>query len=413
MERVSRKYIFSGLKDKKILLGLTASSAIYRSIDLARELIRHGAKVVFLATEETKKFIGETLLEWAVGEKPVYEATGKTEHIGLAEWADAMIVAPATLATMSRIAYGITDDIISLTAASMLGSGKKVIVVPTMNIRLYNSPQLKRTVEMLESIGVYVVPPYISEGKVKFPPLDDLVHLIDALVNRGRDMQGLEVLVTGGATREYIDPVRVITNPSSGLMGILLAREIGARGASVDLVLGVASYQPPYYVSLHKCETTIEMINIVKKLSLKKTYDAAVFAAAPSDFKPLMKNKEKIDTHGISVLSIRIKVNPKVINAVPRTRRPRLKIIFAAETVSDEASLIERALRKLEYYDADMVVANIVGKGLPGFSSELITACIVTRNEHVCLGTIGKNILARRIADEISKLARSEASTKS
>ncbi len=410
MEEISRKYVFSGLRDKKIIIGLTASSAIYRSIDLARELIRHGAKVVFTATEETKKFIGETLLEWAVGSKPIYEATGKVEHIELAEWADAMLVAPATLATMSRIAYGITEDIVSLTAATILGSGKKLIVVPSMNVKLYNSPQYRRTTETLKSLGVFVTPPYISEGKAKFPPLRDLIHLVDAMINRGRDLDGINVLITGGATREYIDPVRIITNPSSGLMGILLALEMGARGAFVDLVLGASSHPPPYYVAVHRCETTIEMINVVKKLSQNKRYDAAVFAAAPSDFKPLIKTKEKIDTHDISVLNLRIKVNPKVVNAIPRTKRPRVKIIFAAETVADETTLIEKAMRKLDIYDADMVVANIVGKGLPGFSSELITTCIVTRNERICLGTIGKNILARRIADEISRLIKGRVS---
>ncbi len=150
---------YAPLTGKRIILGLTASSAIYKSIDLARSLIRLGAEIDVVMTNESLKLIGPDLVEWAIGRKPYLEVTGSIEHITLSHKADALVVAPATLKTLSKIAYGYTDELLPLLATAMLGLGKKVVIVPTMNIALYNSPQYKAVEKKLREIGVHVIQP--------------------------------------------------------------------------------------------------------------------------------------------------------------------------------------------------------------------------------------------------------------
>ncbi len=397
---------YAPLKDRRIVLGLTASSSIYRSIDLARKLIRMGAAVRVVLTREASKLIGVKLVEWAVGSKPFIEETGLAEHIDLSEWGDALIIAPATLRSLSGIAHGFLDQLLPLTAASFLGSGKKVIVVPTMNERLYQSPQYKLVEEKLRGMGVYIIPPLIVEGKAKYPPIDELAHCIDALINRGRDLVNTRILVTAGSTREYMDPVRFISNPSSGLMGVLIAREASCRGAVVDLVHGTMSAGEPLYVNNYSIETAGEMYRLIQELGSTNKYHAAVFAGAPSDFRPLTRSPEKISTRGLPVgFTIRLQPTPKIVKALARRGRPLINIIFVAETARDYVELVRRAREKMRDYNADLSVANIVGRDV-GFSSEYIDACIVNPDGHQCLGTIRKEVLARRLVDLISDRLR-------
>ncbi len=398
-ERITRD-IYAPLIGRRVLVGLTASSSVYRSIDLVRRLRRMGASVRVIASRESLEYIGVKLLEWASGDKVYTEMTGRVEHIELAEWADALVIAPATLKTLSMIAYGVLDQLLHLTASTMMGMGKKVIVVPTMNINLYRSPQYMDVIDKLRGFGVYIIEPLIEEDKAKYPPLTDLSHCIDALMNRGRDLGGRSILITAGATVEYIDPVRIISNPSSGLMGIILAREAACRGAHVDLVAGMIRYEPPYMVNIHRVDTTGEMYRLVRRLSTEKSYDAAVFAAAPADYKPISRSSVKIPTSEYRRLDLRLQETTKVVKAIPRHNRPRVKIVFAAETVNDHVELVERAKHKQVQYDADLVVANIVGRGR-GFGSEYIDACLVTKDKHICFGTVRKEVIARRIIDYI------------
>jgi phosphopantothenoylcysteine decarboxylase/phosphopantothenate--cysteine ligase len=389
--------VYQPLTNKKIILGVTGSSSIYKSIDLARKLIRIGASVKVIMSRFSTRFIGPDLFQWATGSKPYCEMTGETEHIDLARWADAMIIAPATLNTMSKLAHGILDELLTLTAVTMMGDGKKVLVVPAMNIRLMNSPHFKRASVILKEQGVIIIPPLIEEDKAKYPPIDDLAHCVDAVVNRGRDLEGLKVLVTAGATREYIDPVRVITNPSSGLMGVLVAREAACRGADVTLVHANMTVNPPYLTKNIRVETTTDMANIVKSLTEKVEYDIAVFAAAPVDYKPIQVSKVKIETRKNPHLTLELEATPKVIKNI--ANKPRVLIGFAAETAQGE-QLVEKAREKLLDYGLDLVVANNILSDLGGFGKEFLDAYILGSGGDVASGLLAKYEVARIILDQ-------------
>lgn len=401
-EYLSRRE-YAPLTGKKIILGLTASSAIYKSIDLARGLIRLGAEIDVVMTSESLRLIGPDLVEWAIGRKPYLETTGSIEHITLAYKADALVIAPITLKSLSKIAYGYTDELLPLLTSAMLGLNKKVIVIPTMNIALYNSPQYKMVEEKIKELGIHVLLPYIEEDRVKYPPLNDLLHCIDALVNRGRDLMGLKALVTAGPTREYIDPVRILTNPSTGYMGIVIARELACRGAIVDLVHGPLLVKPPYMVNKYLVETTSEMAKTVAMLTDKKKYDIAIYAGAPADFTVLRRSNTKIPTRETRELTISLKPTIKVVKRVSKRNRPSVNIIFVAETVETHSDLVEKARSKIIEYNADMAVANKVSPEA-GFASPYIDACIVSREEHICYGVIFKDLIARVIVDKAVEL---------
>lgn len=393
-------YIYQPLSGKKIILGVTGSSSIYKSVDLSRRLIRMGANIKVVMTRFSTKFVGPDLFQWATGNKPYVEMTGETEHIDLARWADAMVIAPITLNTMSKIAFGILDELLSLTAVTMLGDGKKVIIVPAMNLRLLNSPQYRKVHNVLKEHGVFMIPPLIEEDKAKYPPLDDLSHCIDAIINRGRDLEGLKVLVTAGATREYIDPVRVVTNKSSGLMGALIAREAACRGASVTLVHGPMNVNPPHVVQRLRVETTLDMVNAVKSLTESVEYDVALFSAAPTDYKPVKVSETKIQTKKNPRLTIELESTPKVIRNI--VKRPRVLVGFAAET-SSGGDLVEKAKEKLSDYGLDIIVANNVLSDVAGFGKEFLDAYIIANGEVIAKGILPKYEIARLLLDHALK----------
>ncbi len=388
--------LYTPLRDKTIILGVTGSSALYRSVDLARELIRRGASVHVIMTKDATTFVSPKLFEWATGNKAITSFDGEPIHIVFAEKADSMVIAPATLNTMSKIAYGIGDNPLVLTAIAMIGSGKSVAVVPAMNIRLYNSPETRKAIELLKEIGVIIIPPHLSEGKAKYPPLRDLTTIVDCITCRKRDMEGRKVLVTAGPTRERIDPVRVITNPSSGLMGVLVALEFYARGADVTLVHGPLKIDPPYCTKNISVESTNDMAEAVERLTAKTVYDVAVFAAAPADYTVLEPAREKIPSRQ-GELALRLAPTRKVIGSVKN--RPRIMIGFAAETAGSREELVDKARKKLFEYRLDLIVANIVGVKGRGFEAEYIDACLVEPRRTECLGFVDKAYLARKIVD--------------
>ncbi|MEM1873753.1 MAG: phosphopantothenate--cysteine ligase family flavoprotein, partial [Acidilobaceae archaeon] len=206
------------LEGKQLIVGLTGSVAAYRAVDLIRWLLRRSATVIPFATTEALRYVGRDLLEWASGTRAVVELTGQTEHISIVKSSHAVIVAPATLSSLAKLAYGIADNSVVLTALSALGYGKPVIVAPALHSSLASTPQYREIERKLGEQGVLVVPPRVEDSRLVMEDPAVVGRVAASVACRGRDARGLKVLVTGGATREWIDAVRFVSNASSGRM---------------------------------------------------------------------------------------------------------------------------------------------------------------------------------------------------
>ena len=385
------------LQGRCILVGVTGSVAAYKAIDTARWLVRRGASVRFVATREALEFVGEKLLHWASGEPPITGLSGEVEHITHALGCDGMLVAPCTLSTLVKISLGITDNPVALTAVSILGTGKPLVVSPAMHANMMNTPQYREAVRRLEG-HTLIVPPRVEEGVAKYPDPLLLARIVAALVERGRDMAGLRVLVTAGATREWLDPVRYITNPSSGLMGYELAVAAWARGAKVYLVHGNMRVDPPHVTENIRVETTADMRRAVERI-VDAGVDIVIASAAPVDFTPERRVEAKIRSG--SPLDLRLVPTPKVVEGL--SDRVGVLVVFAAETASEREDLVRSGLEKMDKYGADIVVANRVGTPTAGFSADALDAVIIWRHGGRVivedLGNIKKDSIAQRILD--------------
>ncbi|MEB3860234.1 MAG: bifunctional phosphopantothenoylcysteine decarboxylase/phosphopantothenate--cysteine ligase CoaBC [Desulfurococcales archaeon] len=382
-----------------IVMGITGSVAAYKAIDTARWVMRRGARVRIVMTREAARLVSPRLLHWAVGTEPIVEATGDVEHISLAKECDSMAVSPATLSTMSKIAHGVADNIVALTAVSFIGYSKPLVIVPSMHENMHLTPQYREVESELKRQGAIVVPPLVEGGIAKYPDPHLVGRVIVAATVNKRSMEGHSFLVTAGATREWIDRVRFISNPSTGLMGVELGIEAWARGSGVDLVHGHVEVPIPHFLRRHAVETTKEMAEVVAELT-RSTYDIIAMAAAPVDFTPSSRVEGKISSG--EPLSLALEPAPKVIKSIDS--RPRVLVAFAAEVVSSLAELEAKAWEKLNKYDADILVANIVGSPGSGFASERSRVVIVDRDYGVLArGYLHKEILAKIIVDEALK----------
>ena len=387
------------LAGRCIALGITGSVSAYRSIDVARWLMRRGARVIPLLTKPAASLVTSDLLYWATSEKPIIDLTGGVEHIVLAKSCDSVLIAPATLSTMAKIAHGITDNPVVLTAIAASGEGKPIIIVPAMHKNMMDSKAYHDVSVKLRDRGFLIIPSKVEEGIAKYPDPWIVGRITAAVTSRGMDLMGKRVLVTAGATREWIDPTRYISNPSSGRMGIEIAVEAWARGAIVDLVHGPVTYSLPHMVNLHPVSTTEEMAEIVSRLATNE-YDLSIAAAAPADYKPVRMEALKIRS-GIAELNIKLIPTPKVIDIM--AKNSKILVAFAAETVKSLEELEKTALDKMERYNARIVIANNVGRKDAGFSQPVLDALLVWREGTKIikkyLGKIDKEILARLVID--------------
>ena len=375
-------------------MGVSYSVALYKSIDVARELIKRDASVKPLMTREASKVISPELFRWATGEAPVVELTGETEHVSIAKEVSSMAVAPATLNVMSKIAWGITDDAVTLTAINVKEYGKPVVVFPSMHYSMLASPQYSAAKKRLEEMGYVVIDPVIEGGRAKFPEPSWVANLVESITLRGRDYKGIRALVTSGPTREYIDAIRLISNPSTGKMGASLAWELFARGAEVRVVHGPSKAEYPPWVERVEVETTEEMAEAVKV----GEYDVAFFAAAPADYKPEKRFEGKLDS--ANEVHLKLVPTPKVA----KEAKARVKVGFTAVVGED---VIDAALSKLEKYGFDVIVANRVDRKDVGFASDMNEVFVVHKDGRVKHVTkVPKLLVARAILDEVKYLLR-------
>jgi len=363
----------SELAERKITLCITGSVAAAKCPELARELMRHGADVRVVMTPSATKLITPQLMYWATGNEVITELTGKLEHVELVQWADLVLVAPATANTLSKVAHAIDDTPVTSVVSVALGLGKPVVMVPAMHASMYSHKLLQENLSRLRSAGVLVLEPRVEEEKAKLPAVVEIVEF--AIGSLGpRDLEGLRVLVTAGPTVEPIDPIKLITNRSSGKMGIAIARAAAARGAEVTLVYGPGTEAPPTNVKVVRVQTTQEMGEAVAN-ELRERCDVVISAAAAQDLKPERVFEKKLG-HAEPV-GLKLVPAPRVLEEARRLAPRAFLVGFKAEYGVSDGELLEAARNKLAE-GIDMVVANDLARAGAGFGVETNEVLIVT-----------------------------------
>ena len=398
----------SAIRGKNIVLGVTGGIAAYKACELVRALVKEGASVEVVMTQNAMEFVTPLTLQTLSGNKvatrpfdPVWES--EIGHISLADRADLVVIAPATASFVGKMATGIAD---SLLATLVLATLAPVIVCPAMNVNMYNNVAVQDNIRKLRDRGVSIVEPsegFLAcgwEGRGRLPETEDIMSEVE-LALTPKDMAREKVLVTAGATREYIDPVRFISNPSSGKMGYALAEEAGMRGAEVVLISGKSPLPPPRGVTFVSVESADDMYAAVMKHLDWSTL--VIKAAAVGDYAPGSKADGKIKKTG-DELTLKLKRTRDILKEIGERKKQQIVVGFAAET----EDLMANAAVKLREKNADMIVANNVGAPGAGFESDtnevhLLFASGATEE----LPLAPKKEIAKIIFDRISELRKS------
>ncbi len=394
------------LSGRRIVLCVTGSVASIDSPALARELMRHGAEVFPVMSPAATKLLRPDLLEWATGNPVVTALTGRTEHVRLAgAWpgkAHLILVAPCTANTLSKIATGIDDTAATTFASMALGSGIPLVICPAAHEPMYRNPSVRSNLSHLLELGAEIVEPKFDEGKAKMADVGTIVSKVMRQLAK-RDLEGKKIMVTGGPTVEFIDPVRVITNLSSGMMGLKIAEEAWRRGAQVFYVFG-GNLPPMELVKSKKVLTTEDMRRAVLEELKRERYDAFISAAAPADFVPVPQAGRKLPTRQ-GQLTLKLVPTRKILGEVRRRREGIYVVGFKAETAGSSAELRRAAERFMKESRVDMVVANDVTGG-EVFGSRFSEVLILTRRRRLKVPRDLKENVARRILDVVASEIR-------
>lgn len=395
------------LTGRRIVFCVTGSVAAMRSPDIARLLVRHGADVYPVMSAAACRLIHPDLMHWATGRLPVTELTGAIEHVARAgnveTTADLVVIAPATANTIGKAAAAIDDTPVTTVVTTALGQGLPLLIVPAMHEPMYRHPLVAANIERLKGIGVKFVMPRVEEGKAKIADEDEILEqVINILSSRGR-LRGKRFLVTAGRTVEYLDPVRVVTNNSSGKMGIAVAEAAVREGAEVTLICGKISVEPPYGVRLVTSETSDEMAKAITAELDSHPYDVLVAAAAVGDWKPARQEKSKISTHTTASIEITLVPTVKIIDSL-KAKYPKLFLVaFRALTGLNAEELVSNAHQRMMEAKADLIAVNeVTGPGV-GFESDTNELYVVDpeRNvEHITLTT--KREAATRLVNAVA-----------
>ncbi|WP_160133125.1 bifunctional phosphopantothenoylcysteine decarboxylase/phosphopantothenate--cysteine ligase CoaBC [Halococcus salsus] len=379
------------LEGANVALGVSGSIAAVKTVELAHELRRRGATVRAVMTESAQGIVHPWAVEFATENPVVTEITGRIEHVDLCGrdgWADVLLVAPATANTVGKMAAAIDDTPVTTTATTALGAGLPVVVAPAMHEPMYDHPGVAEAIDRVESWGVSFVPPRIEEGKAKIASID-AIALATARAANDHPLAGRRVVVTSGPTSEAIDPVRTLTNRSSGKTGRAVARACYIRGANVTLV-----HDGPEVSSadVEPVESAAEMLAAVEGAA--ENADALVSAAAIGDY-TVEASAEKIRS-GREGLTLDLEPTPKVLDSV-RESHPDLPIVgFKTETSGDDEAMVAAARKTLSRVDLAFVVANdasVMGSDR--------TRALVVRENGVREYDGDKSGLGARVADEL------------
>lgn len=348
------------LSGKTILLGVTGSVAAVKTVELARSLIRRGADVYVVMTKAAQMLIHPFALHYATGHDVICEITGGIEHVaflGVDGIADIFLIAPCTANTIGKIASGIDDTTVTTFAGTAMGSKIPILIVPAMHESMYDHPIILENIEKLKKVGVGFIGPRFEGGVAKISNIDDIIINVEKALSQGL-LTGKKILITSGATKEPIDPIRMITNKSSGKTGQEIAKEAYKRGADVTLVhSGILGLEG---IKEIKAESASDMVDAVLG-ELKKGYDAVISAAAISDFTAEKKSTSKIKSGKSITLKL---VSTKKLLLEVKDAYPEVKVIgFKAEVNVSKDELIKRAKDLMSSAKLDLVVANDVSEG--------------------------------------------------
>lgn len=390
-----------------VVLGVTGGIAAYKAAEVASRLVKGGHSVRCAMTRHAAEFIAPLTLR-SITNAPValdlFEEpkSHEIEHIALAKWADVFAIAPATANILGKMASGIADDFLS---TAWLATEAPVLVAPAMNTHMYAHPVTQRNLETLRRIGVHFVGPDsgrlacgdTGEGRMSEPA--EIVQAIEALLARKGDLAGLRVLVTAGPTREPIDPVRYLTNHSSGKMGYAIAEAALRRGASVCLITGPVNLPAPKGAEVVPVVTTGDLYAAVMRHA--PGCQIVVQAAAPADFRPEAVSEQKIKKQGDDPLALTLVPNPDVAAALGRQKAPGQVLVgFAADT----ERLVENARLKLVKKNCDLIVANDVTQAGAGFGVDTNIVTFVTAKGEESLPKLTKAEVADALLDRALSL---------
>jgi len=385
-----------------LVLGVTGGIACYKAVELVRLLVKDGFVVQVIMTRGAMEFVTPLTFQTLSGMPVATETFNLTQeseigHINLADSADLFVIAPATANVIGKIAAGIADDLLTTV---LMATKAPVLIAPAMNIHMYENPILQENVRKLRRLGYHFIEPaegYLAcgyEGKGRLPEPEKILEEIRRLLKK-KDLVGEKLLITAGPNREPLDPVRYLSNRSSGKMGYALARAAIRRGAEVTLISGPTELEPPAGARLTSVTTAAEMRHAV--LEEFSGCTALIMAAAVSDYRPVDFARKKIK-RGKCPIELRLEPNPDILKEISTRKNGKMLVGFAAET----GELVANAAKKLKDKNLDMIVANNVSEAGAAFDVDTNVATILDRAGTVrSLPLMSKDELAEQILDHL------------
>jgi len=396
------------VKGKRVVLGVTGSIACFKAAQLCSTLVQFGADVDVILTESAQKFIAPLTFQ-ALTRRPVYTDLYdvlpdlSSAHVEVGMRADVLVVCPASATTLSRLAHGSAEDMLSCTA---LATSAPLVIAPAMNVNMWQHPATQANMTLLSERGAIQVGPVegrLAEGITgmgRLAPLEDVVAAVRVALGKPGTLSGRTVVVSAGGTQEPLDPVRYIGNRSSGKMGYALAEAARDRGAAVTLVSGPSALAPPWGVHIERVETASEMLAAI--LAASDGADALIMSAAVADFRPESAAEHKIKKQTGDALALRLVQNDDILKRVHERFGDRLiKIGFAAES----RDVVEEAARKLSAKGLHLICANDVTEAGSGFGTDTNRVILLGRDgTREDLPLLAKDAVAERILDRLEQL---------
>ncbi len=396
------------LKGKTVVLGVTGSIAAYKIADLASKLSKLHCNVHVVMTKNATNFINPITFETLTNNRCLVDTFDRNfqynvEHVALAKQADVVLIAPATANVIAKMAHGIADDMLTTT---VLACNCKKIVAPAMNTQMLHNPITQDNLEILEHYGFEIIAPATGMlackdiGDGKLPDTDVLLDYILKAIAFEKDMEGLKVLVTAGPTQEALDPVRYITNHSTGKMGYAIAKNAMLRGAEVTLVTGETSIQKPRFVEVVDVKSASDMFEAVTSRADKQ--DIIIKAAAVADYAPTTVSDEKIKKAD-GDLTIPVERTRDILKYLGENKKPNQFLCgFSMET----KDMLENSRRKLVHKNLDMIVANNLKVAGAGFGVDTNVITMITPGKEIALEMMSKDEAAEQVLDEIMRLRK-------